>query len=309
MENIKATFPAGTTELTVNGLHQWDYGRKLEIHAENLPAIVEVHFASIGMEEAVVRACEVINGVAIATIPDRCLEQTAPVHAWLYVIEDTSGATVRTVTMPVVARTKPQPGASVPDEISDRYTEALAAMDALFDKLVDGTVKLEHARTADHATTADNAQGAVMAETADRASHAATATTAERALDADTAGVAADVGAVYLHQYRAAVPVYATATGGAQVSTLYLTIEFSDTRAARQDHAISNLLLAGGVTSYPRGVMVLGATQLFITGLTYEGMAEAGSKRKLTLDVCGSSYPFYFVPGEVEITAYISKIR
>lgn len=125
---LKAIIPKGQTELTVNGLHQWDYGRKLEIHSDELPAVVEVHFACAGMKDAVVRVCEAVDGVATAVIPDRCLEQTTPITAWVYVIDDTAGFTAKTITLPIIPRTKPQPSGTVPEEYTDKYTEAITAM-------------------------------------------------------------------------------------------------------------------------------------------------------------------------------------
>lgn len=129
--SIKVIFPPGATRLSVNGLHQWDYGRKIEIHADDLPPLVEVHFACDGMEEAVVRSCAVIDGVAEAAVPDQCLEQTTPVTAWVYEVGETSGETVKTIILPITPRTKPQPGATVPQDVSDKYTEAVAAMTEL----------------------------------------------------------------------------------------------------------------------------------------------------------------------------------
>lgn len=126
--NLVAFIPPGVTESTVHGLHQWDYGRKLEIHSDDLPALIEVHFACAGMEEAVVRSCSVAAGVAEAAIPDRCLEQTAPITAWVYEVGTTSGATIKTIKLTVTARTRPQPSATIPTVISDKYTEAVAAM-------------------------------------------------------------------------------------------------------------------------------------------------------------------------------------
>ena len=76
--NIKAIIPSGQTEITVNGLHQWDYGQTLEICSNDLPAVIEVHFACSGMTEAVVRSCSSYekDGIQTATaiIPDRCIE-------------------------------------------------------------------------------------------------------------------------------------------------------------------------------------------------------------------------------------------
>lgn len=131
---IKAIFPAGVTELIVHGLHQWNYGQQLEIAAEALPAMVEVHFACTGMETAVVRNCAVVGGKVTAAIPDRCLEQTTPVVAWVYAIGETSGETILTVKMPIIARAQPQLAATPPEKVSDKYTEAVAAMNTLVDE-------------------------------------------------------------------------------------------------------------------------------------------------------------------------------
>ena len=157
--SIRAILQAGQTQITVNGLHQWDYGRKLEIVAEDIPSIVEVHFACAGMTEAAIRTCGTIDGVAVAAIPDQCLEQTTPITAWVYAVGDTSGSTVKTITLPIIARTKP-PMTAVPEGISDKYTEALAAFNDAVEGLQDGKlVALEaaHAAEADHAVFADRA--------------------------------------------------------------------------------------------------------------------------------------------------------
>ena len=107
--SIRAIFPAGVDEITVNGLHQWDYGRKLEIQADGLPTQIEVHFACTGMEEAVVRSGTVVNGKAEAAIPDQCLEQITPVTAWVYEVGEKYGKTIKTVVLTIVERKRPQP--------------------------------------------------------------------------------------------------------------------------------------------------------------------------------------------------------
>lgn len=135
--NLKAIIPYGQAEITVNGLHQWDYGRKLEIHSLDMQTLaeVEVHFACVGMEEAVVRSCSVTDGVAIAAIPDKCLEQTTPITAWVYEIADTTGFTTKQITLPIIARTRPSAAEEIPVKISDKYTEAVTAMNEAVDRL------------------------------------------------------------------------------------------------------------------------------------------------------------------------------
>ena len=123
--SIKVIIPEGLTEITANGLHQWDYGQQLEVTCEGLPSLVEVHFACAGMSEAVVRSCSVSAlGVLTAAIPDRCLEQTAPIYAWVVVIGASSGTTVLQITLPIIERPRPEAAASLPEEIVDKYITA-----------------------------------------------------------------------------------------------------------------------------------------------------------------------------------------
>lgn len=152
--SIKAIFPAGVTDITVNGLHQWDYGQKLEIQADDLPGVIEVHFAHAGARDAVVRVCEVVEGVAETTIPDACLEQTSPVLAWVYVVDDTAGATVKTIVLPIIARAQPQASATEPAAFSDKYTELITAVNAQVEALKRGEVTAAKAVQAEEAIKA-----------------------------------------------------------------------------------------------------------------------------------------------------------
>lgn len=170
--SIKAVFLLGQTEITVNGLHQWDYGQQLEIHAPDLPALVEVHFACIGMKEAVVRPCSVVNGVGTVAIPDQCLEQTAPIMAWIYEIDGTTGATVKTAVLKVAERARPASAEEIPVEVYDKYTEAITAMNAQIETLKDGSVVVQEAR---HAESAGSASSAKSANYATKAGEALTA--------------------------------------------------------------------------------------------------------------------------------------
>lgn len=177
--SLKAIIPHGRAEITVNGLHQWDYGQKLEIHAEDLPSQVEVHFACAGMEDAVVRACDATTGVFQAAIPDKCLEQTTPIIAWVYETGQTHGQTIKTITLPIIPRTKPQPSETIPVEISDKYTEAVAAMNAAVRSVASGAVTIDYARRSGEANSADEADHANRA-TADAEGNDITITYAKK---------------------------------------------------------------------------------------------------------------------------------
>ena len=150
--SIKAVFAEGTTAIVVHGLTQWDYGRQLEIYDETLPALLEVHFACPDMKGAIVRSCASIEGVATVAIPDKCLEQSAPVTAWVYVIEGNAGKTARTILMPVEARPRPQTTPSLPANVGNRYTELLEAINEQVDALRDGRIVAGKAMEADRDT-------------------------------------------------------------------------------------------------------------------------------------------------------------
>lgn len=128
--NLQANFPTGVTNITVHGLHEWDYGRKLEITSASMEGLgmIEVHFAHAGMKEAIVHLGSVGGQTLTVAIPDECLKQSAPIIAWVFVPTEDEGRTILTVTLMVEARTRPAgEGTEPPEQYSDKYTELIAA--------------------------------------------------------------------------------------------------------------------------------------------------------------------------------------
>lgn len=164
--SMKVMIPPGQTEVVINGLYQWDYGRSLEIIHDDLPAEMEIHFAATDSKEAIVHVVPGINGIAMVAIPNVLLEQPLPITAWVYRIGDTIGKTIITVTMPIQPRPRPAAAPSLPDEISDKYTEALGTMNTQIEALKQGNVKVASANQADSAGTANLA---IRAGEADKA--------------------------------------------------------------------------------------------------------------------------------------------
>lgn len=105
---ITATFADGLDEVTAIGLTQWDYGQKLQISGLTLPATFQVHFACKRANEAVVRLGTNNGGVGTVAIPDGMLEQDTPIVAWIYVVGEGSGETIKAVRLPILPRKKPQ---------------------------------------------------------------------------------------------------------------------------------------------------------------------------------------------------------
>lgn len=167
---IQATFTAGALSATVHGLHQWDHGRQLQIKAEGLPDAFEVHFECPGMKEAEVRTASPVDGVPTVRIPDRCLKQPAPIKAWVYLVDDTSGRTALEVILPVTPRLKP-PETSDPeqdDEAGNKYDQLFALMNEAYDaieacKNVDANADEAQASADASATSADIASKSAIA--------------------------------------------------------------------------------------------------------------------------------------------------
>lgn len=172
---IKADFLDGGTEKRVSPLYQWDYGQTLEIESPDFSTIVEVHFGCPQLQEAIVHACSVVNGVATVRIPDRCLEQSGTITAWVYEIEGTTGATTKVVYIPIIARTRPPRTHEIPEEVSDKYTELISEVNEAVDALTKGEVTVAsaaNATSAVRATHADNASSAAYASNAGLAQNA-----------------------------------------------------------------------------------------------------------------------------------------
>ena len=213
---IKAVFPAGTTTVKVDALHQWDYGQTLEIESADLPSIVEVHFACPDMNEAIVHNCSVADGVATVAIPNRCLEQSSNITAWVYEISGNTGSTTKTIVIPVVARTRPSRSGEIPQEILDRYTELIGEVNEVIEKLVSGEITVGQAAkalAADKATTADSAGFATSAGTATSATNASSAAHAESAKYATSAGNATTATKATNDAYGNAITTYARFDG------------------------------------------------------------------------------------------------
>lgn len=173
---IKALFPSGISAITTDNVYQWDYGQVLEIESGDLPTLIEVHFAYQGLSEAVVRSCSVSNKVGTVTIPNQCLEQSSPIMAWVYEINGTLGRTIKKITIPIMARTRPGTHKAPPEEYTDKYTELISEVNEAVGALVSGKVSAERANNATNANYASVSGNASTASYASSAENASTAT-------------------------------------------------------------------------------------------------------------------------------------
>lgn len=196
--SIRVVFPDGVTSVTAPSLYQWDYGQSLEIEVSpTSPAIVEIHFSCLEMDEALVQPCAITNGVATASIPDSCLEQTTPITAWIYEINGNSGNTTKSVKIPMVARPKPSVcSGDVSPEIENRYAEMITEMNSAVASIQSGDITASYAVNARHAQDADRAQQADLALFANEAQ------VAEHSESAITDGEGNNIVATYMPKSR-----------------------------------------------------------------------------------------------------------
>lgn len=204
---IKVVFPTNQKLVTVEGLYQWDYGQVLEIESPDLGSVLgEVHFACTDMTEAIVRSCSFSNGVGTVTIPDQCLEHTSPINAWIYLIHDTQGYTVKQMYIPINARPRPARTRDIPQEFVNVYTEAITEINEAVNAIENGDV---------------TAANAIAAERANYAASAGNASTANVALSAKNFD-----GKYYVHNYYFTFPLFTSAKFDVKLGylTLYLVV-------------------------------------------------------------------------------------
>ena len=227
---IKVVFSAGRDYAEANGLYQWDYGQTLEIECAEIGyEILEVHFASPNMTMAVPRPCTFINGVGTVPIPDQCLEQANTITAWICRIDDTQSHTIKTISLPLTARTKPIRTHEVPVECVDKYAELIEEVGEAIADLTSGNISVAKATFAE---TANRANTAALAQ---NASHAITAQKAETVNYTPTAGSMK----MTLVSSCAITEGVGVTPGGLEFNTPYLVVYESD-----NDYVGSGLLIA-----------------------------------------------------------------
>lgn len=118
---IQVNFPSGIDEIGVQPLTQWDYGQKLAIYGLNLPEIIQVHFTNKVSDEAIIRiAYKQADGHSEVDIPNVLLQDKYDIQAYIYLIDDVSGQTIKKIYIPIKTRIKP---AETPDVEDDAYED------------------------------------------------------------------------------------------------------------------------------------------------------------------------------------------
>ena len=123
---IEVTFINDYKYTTSNPVYQWDYGRKLNIYGLNTTdEVIQVHFADNSCERTIVRLASKYADYYQVSIPDGLLENSFPINAYIYLITDDSGETTHQISIPVIARKKPEGFTSHDDPVIKTQIEQL----------------------------------------------------------------------------------------------------------------------------------------------------------------------------------------
>lgn len=167
---VTAAFSPGCRFTQAQGsLWQYDYGTVLHLKGLELPAAVEIHFATVERGgESETRIGTTADGVTEVKIPDALLEmaktQDYNLYAFIYLDDGASGQTEYKILMTVRAR--PKPGEEHPDTEKDHpLADAVQAVNAAADRAetAAGNAAESKAAAEDAAEQADKSR--VAAET------------------------------------------------------------------------------------------------------------------------------------------------
>ena len=167
---VTAAFSPGCRFTQAQGsLWQYDYGTVLHLTGPELPAAVEIHFATVERGgESETRIGVTADGITEVKIPDALLEmaktQDYNLYAFVYLDDGASGQTEYKILMTVRAR--PKPGEEHPDTEKDHpLADAVRAVNAAADRVetAAGNAAESKAAAEDAAEQADKSR--VAAET------------------------------------------------------------------------------------------------------------------------------------------------
>lgn len=158
---FEAIFTTGVDEIEISGLTQWDRGQKINITIPGgLPSMFQVHFAFRGGTKAL--NVSVFDSTEVE-IPDELLTQPLDLVAYVYLITEDSGETVKTIHMPLTPRQKPEDYSELPPSFQERVDTMLLEFNDKVNDAVDMAWNAEQVAVNSVQTAANSASAAQAA--------------------------------------------------------------------------------------------------------------------------------------------------
>lgn len=123
---IEVTFINDYKYSTSSPVYQWDYGQKLIMYGlDTTNDVIQVHFTDNSCERTIVRLASKNANYYQISIPDGLLENSFPINAYIYLLTNDSGNTTHQISIPVIARKKPEGFASQNNPVIKTQIELL----------------------------------------------------------------------------------------------------------------------------------------------------------------------------------------
>ena len=142
---VTAHIPKGINKVTTDKpLYQWDYGQVLRITGDDLPVVCQVHFCDRSCTETKVRIGSQVDGGLEVVIPDILLENEWPINAFIYVVSENCGNTIKHIHIPVNKRKKPEDFVDpIPEDIQTELEKLIANINDVFVEVKESQAEIE----------------------------------------------------------------------------------------------------------------------------------------------------------------------
>ena len=129
---VSAVFGYGIEKVVTEPLFQYDIGQKLSISGLEVDGSTEIHFKSPYSRIAKI-ATGTLNGSTLTVdIPDEFLENSGNGLVWVCLTDENAVTTIRTISIPIKERAKPDGYVSKGDGTYKKFDEEIAKLNAGF---------------------------------------------------------------------------------------------------------------------------------------------------------------------------------
>lgn len=184
---VSVKFNEATQNIESRPVWQYDHGLTLQVYGLQSVSIEQIHFfnSDTGKALNILIAQESDGGIS-APIPDVLQAQDKDIYAYLYIEDDTSGYTARTVRIPMNPRAKPET-ISFDSPSMGAVNQLAQELEALIDEVESLKTETSEAATAANSAVSKANTAASSADTATTNANKATEsanTAADNAQDA-----------------------------------------------------------------------------------------------------------------------------
>ena len=129
---VSAVFGYGIEKVVTEPLFQYDIGQKLNISGLEVDETTEIHFKSPYSKIAKIATGTLEGSTMTVDIPDEFLENSGNGLVWVCLTDENAVTTIRTISIPIKERAKPDGYVSKGDGTYKKFDEEIAKLNAGF---------------------------------------------------------------------------------------------------------------------------------------------------------------------------------